>query len=171
MARGSCYGAQPGLDLGRFPGRGRLGLWRRRVLVLSHEPALLQQPVDHYPVRSHHVAPGPPRTLFVEHRPGYAQRLQGPSGVRLSVGQFVGPRGRVSAPKAVHRVVVEPDLVPRRFLQPVRLQYLVDPEPVVGTRVEHGSCGRTIRVTICINNVARKYPVLKRIKSAPSNTN
>lgn len=139
-------GAQPGFDLGRFPGRGR----RRRLrpdrlerLLLRHEPALLQQPVDDDAIRGHHVAPGPHRAVFVQHRFGYAQTFERPSGVRLRVGQLallhatvVGGR-RVSAPMAVHRVVVEPTLVRRCLSQPLRLQHLVDAEPVVGRRVEH----------------------------------
>lgn len=136
------YGTQPGLDLVGFPralGRGLLVLG-----LLSHEPALLQQPVDDDPVGGHHVAPGPLRPVFVEHRLGYAQRFQRPSGVRLGLGErLVAAGGRVSAPLAVHRVVVEPALVRGRLLQPVRLQHVVHVVPVVGRRVQHRPCATT----------------------------
>lgn len=146
-----CYGAQPRLGLDRFPvGRRHRRRRRRRrhgLVLLSHEPALLQQPVHHYPVRGHHVAPRPPKTVFVEHSLGYAQRFQHPPGVRFGVCDFhraaFGRRlhRRISAPVTVHRVVVEPALVRGRLAKPVGLEHLVDPEPVVGRRVEHGPCG------------------------------
>lgn len=72
----SRYGAQSGLSLCGFSGRLR----RRRLvllllLLLPHEPALLQQPVDHDPIGGHHVAPRSARTVFVQHRLANAQRL------------------------------------------------------------------------------------------------
>lgn len=127
-------GAQPGLGLGGgFPAGSRLRMLRGRVLVLlSHEPALLQKPVDHYPVCGHYVAPRPPGSLFIEHGAGDAQPFQRPSGVRLGVGVLDRVGRRVSAPLAVHRVVVEPYLVLGRFLQPVGLEHPIDVEPLVG---------------------------------------
>jgi len=109
----------------------------RRVLVLhvvllSHEPALLQQPVDHYPVSGHHVAPRPPGTVFVKYDVGYAKTFQRPSGVRLGVRELGASRGRVSAPLTVYRVVVEPYLVRGRLPQPVGLEHLIDVKPVFG---------------------------------------
>lgn len=102
------------------------------VVLLPHEPALLQQPVDHYPVRGHHVAPRPPGTVFVEHDVGYAEDFQRPPGVRLGVGELSAGRRRVSAPLTVYRVVVEPYLVRGRLPQPVGLEHLIDVEPVFG---------------------------------------
>jgi len=119
--------------------RGRVLV--RHVVLLPHEPALLQQPVDHYPVSGHHVAPRPPGTMFVEHGIGYAEHFQRPPGIRLGVGELGAGRRWVSAPLTVYRVVVEPYLVRGCLPQPVGLEHLIDVEPVFGRRVEHGLCG------------------------------
>jgi len=111
------------------------------VVLLSHEPALLQKSVDHYPVRGHHVAPRSPGTVFVEHGFSNAQAFQCPSGVCLGVGELGAGRRRVSAPLTVYRVIVEPYLVRGRLPQPVGFEHLVDVEPEFGRRVEHGLYG------------------------------
>lgn len=112
-------------------------------MLLSRQFVLLQQSIDYDPVRGHHVAPGSPGTVLVEHRFGYAQRFQRPSSVRLRVGRLLVRRGRrVRAPITVHRIVIEPALVRGRLAQPIGFEHLVHVQPIVGRRIQHGLCER-----------------------------